>query len=75
MNLALVLAFLAVVMAVFIVAATSAEGGLSLAPYLIAGIGGAVLLPVLAYPVSLTLWCAVDFLMRRRLGGERLDVD
>jgi hypothetical protein len=71
MNLALVLAFLAVVMAVFIADSTSG-GGAGVGGYLVVAITGAVVIPVVAYPVSLTLWCAVDYLMRGRLGGEHL---
>jgi hypothetical protein len=43
----------------------------SIIPMMIAGLGVTVLLPPLAYPISKTLWVAIDMIMVKTLGTDR----
>jgi hypothetical protein len=67
MNLAFVL--IMAILIIFVGFATRKPGG-SIVPMMIAGGIGTLVLPPLLYPISKTLWCAIDLLMQRTLGKQ-----
>jgi uncharacterized protein (DUF983 family) len=67
MNLAFVL--IMAILVIFVGFAIREPNG-SIIPMMIAGGIGTLVLPPLLYPISKTLWCAIDLLMQRTLGKQ-----
>jgi uncharacterized protein (DUF983 family) len=72
MNITVTFAALAVVLAVGIV---SSYPHIAVVPMLVAGGLVVVVLPVLCYPMSYTVWAAIDLLMHPLDAGEAADAE
>lgn len=64
MNYGVTAVVIVAVVMVYLFAAVTAEEGISTVPFLVAGIGLAIAVPIAYYPYAATTWAAIDLVMR-----------
>lgn len=72
-NLAIAEGLLLVVGVVPLIALLAVNPDTSITPFLVAGLAAAVIAPLVFYPFSRTIWCALDLMLRPRDANEPRD--
>jgi uncharacterized protein (DUF983 family) len=75
MNFAATEGLLLVILMVYVIAQANDPDGVPLVPVVTAAICAAVLMPLAFYPVSRTLWVAIELVMRPLEPAELADAD
>ena len=74
-NFAVTEGLLLVLLMAYVLVQANASDGVPVLPVVLATVSAAVLMPLLFYPVSRTIWVAVELVMRPLEIDEEIDAD
>ena len=74
-NFAVTEGLLLVLLMAYVLVQANASDGVPVLPVVLATVSAAVLMPLIFYPVSRTIWVAVELVMRPLVADEEADAD